>query len=36
MLIKELTYRKLNRQYYFGTELSISKLKKICLNKNCF
>lgn len=36
MLIKELTYRKLNRQYYFGTELSISKLKKICQNKNCF
>ena len=36
MLIKELTYRKLNRQYYFGTELSISKLKKVCLNKNSF
>ena len=25
-LVEELTYRKLNRQYFFGTELSISKL----------
>lgn len=28
-LVKELTYRHLNRQYFFGTELSISKLKAI-------
>lgn len=28
-LVKELTYRKLNRQYFFGTELSISKLQKL-------
>lgn len=28
-LVKELTYRKLNRQYFFGTDKSISKLKKI-------
>jgi len=27
-LIKELSYRKLNRQYFFGTEKSISKLIK--------
>ena len=29
MLVEELTYRKLNRQYFFGTELSISKLQKL-------
>ena len=29
MLIKELTYRKLNRQYFFGTERAISKLKRL-------
>ena len=29
VLVKELTFRKLNRQYFFGTELAISKLKKI-------
>ena len=28
-LVKELTYRKLNRQYFFGTELSISKLRAL-------
>lgn len=28
-LVEELTYRKLNRQYFFGTELSISKLRKL-------
>ena len=28
-LVEELTYRKLNRQYFFGTELSISKLQKL-------
>lgn len=28
-LVAELTYRKLNRQYFFGTELSISKLQKL-------
>ena len=28
-LVEELTYRKLNRQYLFGTELSISKLQKL-------
>lgn len=28
-LVKELTYRHLNRQYFFGTESSISKLKAI-------
>lgn len=28
-LVKELTYRKLNRQFFFGTELSISKLQRI-------
>lgn len=28
-LVEELIYRKLNRQYFFGTELSISKLQKL-------
>jgi len=28
-LVKELTYRELSRQYYFGTELSITKLSRI-------
>lgn len=28
-LARELTYKKLNRQYYFGTEKAISKLKKL-------
>lgn len=28
-LVEELTYRKLNRQYFFGTELSIAKLLKL-------
>lgn len=28
-LVEELEYRGLNRQYYFGTELAISKLKKV-------
>ncbi len=28
MLVEELTYRKLSRQYFFGTELAISKLQK--------
>ncbi len=28
-LVKELTYRHSNRQYFFGTESSISKLKAI-------
>lgn len=28
-LTKELTYRKLNRQYFFGTEAAIAKLNKI-------
>lgn len=28
-LVKELTYRHLNRQYYFGTPLAISKLKRL-------
>lgn len=28
-LVEELTYRKLNKQYFFGTELSISKLHKL-------
>jgi len=27
-LVKELSYRKLNRQYFFGTEKAISKLVK--------
>lgn len=29
MLVEELTYRKLNHQYFFGTEKSISYLKKL-------
>lgn len=29
MLVEELTYRKLNKQYFFGTEVAISKLKRI-------
>lgn len=29
VLVQELVYRKLNRQYFFGTELSISKLLKL-------
>ena len=28
-LVRELTFRKLNRQYYFGTERAIATLKKI-------
>lgn len=28
-LVEELTYRKLNKQYFFGTELSISKLQRL-------
>lgn len=28
-LVEELTYRKLNRQYYFGTSKAISYLKKL-------
>jgi len=28
-LIRELTYRKWNHQYYFGTELAIGKLQRI-------
>lgn len=28
-LVRELTYRKLNRQYCFCTELAISKLKRV-------
>ena len=28
-LVRELSYRKLNRQYYFGTEKAISKLRKL-------
>jgi len=28
-LVKELTFRKLNRQYFFGTEHAIKKLKRI-------
>ena len=28
-LVQELTYRRLNRQYYFGTPLAISKLKRL-------
>lgn len=28
-LVQELTYRKLNRQYFFGTELAISKLHEL-------
>lgn len=29
ILVKELTYRKLNKQYFFGTEKAILKLKKM-------
>lgn len=29
MLVQELTFRNLNRQYFFGTELSISKLLEL-------
>lgn len=28
-LVEELTYRKLNSQYFFGTELAISKLQRL-------
>lgn len=28
-LVKELTYKNINNQYYFGTELAISKLERI-------
>lgn len=28
-LVEGLTYRKLNRQYFFGTRLAISKLKRL-------
>lgn len=28
-LVNELTFRKLNRQYFFGTERAISKLQKL-------
>lgn len=28
-LVKELTYKKLNRQYFFGTEKAISYLQLI-------
>lgn len=28
-LVEGLTYRKLNKQYFFGTELAISKLQRI-------
>ena len=28
-LVKELTYRGLNNQYFFGTELAISKLRRL-------
>jgi hypothetical protein len=28
VLVKELTYRRLNKQYFFGTERAILKLKK--------
>jgi hypothetical protein len=28
-LIKELTFKRLNNQYYFGTEKSISKLQRV-------
>lgn len=28
-LVEELTYRKLNRQYFFGTKLAISKLQRL-------
>lgn len=29
VLVKELTYKRLNRQYYFGTEAALSKLEKL-------
>lgn len=29
VLVEELTYRKLNRQYFFGSEAAISKLKRL-------
>lgn len=28
-LVKELKFKGLNRQYFFGTELAISKLRKL-------
>lgn len=28
-LVKELTYKKLNRQFYFGTEKAIKKLRRL-------
>ena len=28
-LVKELTFKRLNNQYYFGTEKSISKLQRV-------
>ncbi len=28
-LVKELTYRKLNNQYYFGTECAIQQLRRV-------
>lgn len=28
-LVEELMFRKLNRQYFFGTELAISKLQRL-------
>lgn len=28
-LVRELTYRKINRQYFFGTERAIKNLKRI-------
>ncbi len=28
-LVKELSYRKLNRQYYFGTEKAVTKLQRL-------
>lgn len=28
-LVKELTYKNINNQYYFGTELAITKLQYI-------
>lgn len=28
-LVENLTYRKLNRQYFFGTQLAISRLRKV-------
>lgn len=29
ILVKELTYRQLNNQYYFGTERAIQKLRRV-------